>query len=87
MDESKLGPIHEANTPPVHVGVYELPDSADADGRAFAYWDGKAWGSRKWQRYGDGTVQATVERAHKSGMVGCFYTDARRWRGLAEKPN
>ncbi|WP_424624464.1 hypothetical protein [Achromobacter marplatensis] len=78
MESQKLGPWHPEHVKPAHVGVYEL-DWGDADGRAFAKWDGYAWGFAVWEKFAGGTVNGAIKKAQKEPIAFLWQT---RWRGV-----
>jgi hypothetical protein len=78
MAKHKLGPWHPECVKPAHVGVYEL-DWEDADGRAFAKWDGYAWGIAVWEKLAGGTANGAIKKAQKEPIAFRWQT---RWRGV-----
>lgn len=76
MRKQKLSIWHDASTPPVHVGVYEVLEGIHLDS-AYAYWNGHAFMFRWFKKYGGTPKDAYKDRNDPTNLP-----KYAQWRGL-----
>lgn len=82
LAEPPLTDWFDADTKPVHVGVYEIKTGRREF--AYAFWRGNGWGFASWDR--NNGIEMCSEDWFRNADGSWIEEECRPWRGLAVQP-